>query len=56
VDIEIRPEPGPDERKAILAGLEKLLAEESLPSAYRSAWRAEGIRENVGDPPTEDGA
>jgi hypothetical protein len=56
VDIEIRPEPEPHEREAILAGLEKLLAEEGLPAAYRSAWRADGIRENLGEPANEDGA
>ncbi|HYX87802.1 MAG TPA: hypothetical protein VE753_00385 [Gaiellaceae bacterium] len=47
MDVDIRPEPEPAEREAILAGLEKLLAEEGLPAAYRSAWRAEAIRENV---------
>jgi hypothetical protein len=47
MDAEIRPEPGPEEREAILAALEELLAEEGLPAAYRSAWRAEGIRENL---------
>jgi hypothetical protein len=54
VDVEIRPEPGRDEREAILAVLEQLL-ERELPVAYRSAWRAEGIRENVGEAADEDG-
>ncbi len=54
MDVEIRPEPGPEERLAILAGLEKLLAQDGLPTAYRSAWRAAGIRENVGDSPEDD--
>jgi hypothetical protein len=47
VDVEIRPEPGPAERQAILAGLAELLAGEEVAAAYRSLWRAEGIRENV---------
>jgi hypothetical protein len=55
VDVEIRPEPGREERAAILAGLEQLLAEEEPPAAYRSVWRAEGIRENLGEPANEDG-
>jgi hypothetical protein len=50
MDMEIRPEPGPAERQAILAALEELLANDQVPVAYRSAWRAEGIRENVKDP------
>jgi hypothetical protein len=53
MEIEIRPEPGPEERKAILAGLEQLLVEEGLPAPYRSGWRAEGIRENVEAPDEE---
>jgi hypothetical protein len=55
VDVEIRPEPGREEREAILAGLDQLQAEDELPPAYRSAWRAEGIRENLGEPADEDG-
>jgi hypothetical protein len=49
MEIEIRPEPGPAERQAILAALEELLAYNPVPAAYRSAWRDEGIRENVDD-------
>jgi hypothetical protein len=54
VDVEIRPEPEPAERDAILAALEGLPAEEQRPPAYVSAWRAEGIRENVEDATGED--
>jgi hypothetical protein len=49
MEMEIRPEPGPAERQAILAALEELLESDQVPAAYRSAWRAEGIRENVED-------
>jgi hypothetical protein len=49
MEVEIRPEPGPVERQAILAALHELLAFDQVPAAYRSAWRAEGIRENVED-------
>jgi hypothetical protein len=50
VDVRITPEPGPDEREALLAGLERLLAGDppALPTAYRSAWREAGLREAVG--------
>jgi len=41
----ITPEPGPEERAAILAALDRL-TENGPPDAYRSAWREEGIREN----------
>jgi hypothetical protein len=47
VEPRIRPEPTPDERAAILAALAALLAEDGAPAAYRSGWRAAGIRENV---------
>jgi hypothetical protein len=49
VEIEIRPEPSPPERKAILAALESQLADGEASAVYRSAWRAEGIRQNVDD-------
>ena len=49
MEMEIRPEPGPAERQAILAALEELLANDQVPAAYGSAWRAEGVRENVED-------
>jgi hypothetical protein len=47
MDVEIRPEPSPEERRALLASLERLLAEPEPPPAYCSVWRKEGIRENV---------
>jgi hypothetical protein len=56
VDPEIRPEPSPAERQAILAALAELLANDQVPAAYRSAWRAEGIRENVEDLGDVDGS
>jgi hypothetical protein len=49
MEPEIRPEPAPEEREAILAALEALLSEDSRPLAYRSAWRDAGIRENLDD-------
>lgn len=45
MDPEIRPEPTQEERAAILAALERLLAGDA--PAYRSAWREAGIRENL---------
>jgi hypothetical protein len=49
VDVEITPEPTPEERDALLQGLEGLLRGGArLPAAYRSAWRAAGIREATG--------
>jgi hypothetical protein len=47
VEVRIRPEPSTEERAAILAAVERLLAGDSLPPAYRSAWRAAGARENL---------
>lgn len=46
MDVRITPEP--DDRDAVLAALRALLARDSLPPAYRSAWREQGVRENVG--------
>jgi hypothetical protein len=45
VEAEIRPDPTPEERAAILAALERLVADG--PPAYRSAWRELGVRKNV---------
>jgi hypothetical protein len=52
VDVEIRPEPGPEEREAILAALDKLETTDAV-GPYCSAWRTEGIRENLGEPADE---
>ena len=43
MDVEIRPEPGPDERKAIELAVRRLVAGPALPAAYRSAWRKAGL-------------
>lgn len=50
MEPEIRPEPSPEERAAILAALERLRADYGQPPAYRSAWRDAGVRENLDDP------
>jgi hypothetical protein len=47
VELEIRPEPEPDERAAIEFALERLLGSPALPPAYTSGWRAAGIAENI---------
>jgi len=47
VDVRITPEP--DDRDAVLAAVEALLARDELPPAYRSAWRDIGVRENLGN-------
>jgi hypothetical protein len=44
MDLEITPEPPPDEREAVERALTRLLAE---PRDARGAWWREGIRENV---------
>lgn len=54
MEPEIAPDPSPEERAAILAALERLLAADRPPAAYRSAWREEGVRENVGEAGAED--
>jgi hypothetical protein len=46
VKPEIRPEPPPGEREALDEALARLLAERPEP---RSAWWAEGVRENLDD-------
>lgn len=55
MEPQIRPEPTPEERAVILAALERLVSRDSRPSAYRSAWRDAGVRENL-DESSEDGA
>lgn len=49
MEHEIKPEPSPEERAAILAALERLLDGDAGPQAYRSAWREAGVRENLDD-------
>jgi hypothetical protein len=53
VDIELTPDPAPEEREAIEAAVQKLIAGSSAPAAYRSAWRVAGIREAVEDQAAE---
>jgi hypothetical protein len=48
VDFEAVPKPDPEQKEALTLALERLLAGDVLPRAYRSRWRAEGIAENVG--------
>jgi hypothetical protein len=45
VDVRITPES--DDRDAVLAAVQALLSRDSLPAAYRSAWRERAVRENV---------
>ena len=47
MDVEIRPEPSPEERRALLVSLERLLADLEPPPAYRSGWRKQGVLENL---------
>ena len=47
MDVRITPEP--DDRDAVLAAVQGLLARDRVPTAYRSGWREAGIRENLGD-------
>jgi hypothetical protein len=47
MDVQITPEPGPEEREAIEAALRRLIGRGSVPAAYRSAWRKAGLQEAV---------
>jgi hypothetical protein len=47
VEVEIRPEP--DDPAVVVAAVRALLSSDGTPAAYRSSWRASGIRENVED-------
>jgi hypothetical protein len=49
VELAIEPEPEPEEREALTLALERLLAGEQVPQAYRGGWRAAGIAENVAE-------
>jgi len=51
VNVEITPEPSPEERAAILAALEQLRAEEERGIG---GWWEAGLRENLDEEP-EDG-
>ena len=52
--MEVRITPEPEERDAVLAAVEALLARDSLPLAYRSGWRLRGVLENVGEDEDQD--
>ena len=54
MDVRITPEP--EDRDAVLTVVEALLSRDSLPAAYRSGWRVNGIRENVGEAEDQDDA
>jgi hypothetical protein len=57
VDFETRPKPDPEQEEALTLALERLLAGDATPPAYRSLWRAEAIAENVrGDGANETAA
>ena len=47
MDLEIKPEPAPEEREAIEATLRRLIARGQVPAAYASAWRKAGLREAI---------
>ena len=50
MDYDVRPEPSPAERAALIVALEQLLAREGgtdAPRAYRSKWWQAGLRESV---------
>jgi hypothetical protein len=55
VEYEIIPEPSPDEREAIVTAIERLLRRDPQPAAYRSRWRALGVKENL-DPEAQAAA
>ena len=45
MDVEISPQPGPNEREAIELALRRLIGRGALPAAYASAWRKAGLRD-----------
>jgi hypothetical protein len=47
MELVLTPEPTPEEREAVAAAFERLLAGADVPAAYRSGWRKAGILENV---------
>jgi hypothetical protein len=49
MDVEISPEPTPEEREALLAALEPM----NRPAREVSAWWEAGIRESVEEEPEE---
>jgi hypothetical protein len=47
VELEITPEPTPDERRAVELALAAELAAAERIAATRSAWHEQGVRENT---------
>jgi hypothetical protein len=52
MDVWITPEL--EDRGAVLAAVEALLARDLLPAPYRSGWRLRGVLENVGEDEDQD--
>jgi hypothetical protein len=52
--VNVRITPEPEDRGAVLAAVEALLARDLLPAAYRSVWRLRGVLENVGEDEDQD--
>jgi hypothetical protein len=48
VELEIRPEPTDDERRAIEAAVEAAGLAPKRPGAYESPWRAAALRDAAG--------
>lgn len=48
MDFSVSPDPDPEDREAVTIALERLLGGEHVPPAFRSAWRHEGVVENLG--------
>lgn len=55
MEAQITPDPTPEERAAILAALERMLAGDDGPAAYRSAWREQAVRANLDNDAVETG-
>ena len=54
MELEIRPEPTEEERRAILAALAD--EDDRVPSAYHSRWREAALEEGVAEEaPSESG-
>ena len=49
MEPEIRPDPTPEEREAILVALEAVLGPLRSSAATRGGWWSDGVRENVDD-------
>jgi hypothetical protein len=47
VEVEIRPEPSDEERRAIVAALGE--EDAAVPNAYRSRWREAALEEGVAE-------